>query len=114
MLASQVRPGDLVLEPSAGTGLLAVVAEACGASLTLNELAPTRAALLDGLFAKATRRRHDGRHLPDLLGDAGAFDVVVCNPPFSDLQAHLIASVKVLADGGRMAAIVPLTALADI
>ena len=113
VLASQVRPGDLVLEPSAGTGLLAVVAEACGASLTLNELAPTRAALLDGLFAKATRRRHDGRHLPDLLGDAGAFDVVVCNPPFSDLQAHLIASVKVLADGGRMAAIVPLTALAD-
>jgi len=113
VLASQVRPGDLVLEPSAGTGLLAVVAEACGASLTLNELAPTRAALLDGLFAKATRRRHDGRHLPDLLGDAGAFDVVVCNPPFSDLQAHLIASVKVLADGGRMAAIVPLTALGD-
>lgn len=113
VLAAQVRPKDRVLEPSAGTGLLAVVAEACGASLTLNELAPTRAALLDGLFAKATRRRHDGRHLPDLLEDAGAFDVVVCNPPFSDLQAHLIASLKVLADGGRMAAIVPLTALAD-
>lgn len=113
VLAAQVRPADRVLEPSAGTGLLAVVAEACGASLTLNELAPTRAALLDGLFAGLTRRRHDGRHLADLLEDAGSFDVVVCNPPFSDLQAHLIASLKVLADGGRMAAIVPLTALAD-
>lgn len=30
VLAAQVRPGDTVLEPSAGTGLLAVVAEACG------------------------------------------------------------------------------------
>ncbi|PSJ19922.1 methylase/helicase, partial [Halomonas sp. ND22Bw] len=77
VLAAQVRPKDRVLEPSAGTGLLAVVAEACGASLTLNELAPTRAALLDGLFARATRRRYDGRHLPDLIVDAGAFDVVV-------------------------------------
>ncbi len=113
VLAAQVRPGDGVLEPSAGTGLLAVVAETCGGVLTLNEIAPTRAALLDGLFVNATRRRHDGRHLPDVLLDAGSFDVVVSNPPFSDLRAHLIASLKVLADGGRMAAIVPLTALAD-
>lgn len=113
VLAAQVRPGDLVLEPSAGTGLLAVVAEACGARLTLNEIAPTRAALLDGLFPGATRRRHDGRHLPDLLADAGLFDVAVCNPPFSDLQAHLVAALKTLADGGRLSAIVPLTALSD-
>jgi hypothetical protein len=111
VLAAQVRPGDLVLEPSAGTGLLAVVAEACGARLTLNEIAPTRAALLDGLFPGATRRRHDGRHLPDLLADAGLFDVAVCNPPFSDLQAHLVAALKTLADGGRLSAIVPLTAI---
>ena len=34
--AAQVRPGDLVLEPSAGTGQLAILAEACGAALTLN------------------------------------------------------------------------------
>ena len=30
VLAAQVRPGDQVLEPSAGTGLLAILAEACG------------------------------------------------------------------------------------
>ena len=30
VLAAQIRPGDQVLEPSAGTGLLAVLAEACG------------------------------------------------------------------------------------
>jgi len=113
VLAAQVRPGDIVLEPSAGIGLLAVVAEVCGGTLILNEIAPARAALLDGLFAGAARSRHDGRHLPDLLEQAGAFDVVVCNPPFSDLDAHLIAALNTLADGGRMAAIAPLTALAD-
>ncbi|WP_309630346.1 bifunctional class I SAM-dependent methyltransferase/DEAD/DEAH box helicase [Brevundimonas sp.] len=113
VLAAQVRPGDLVLEPSAGTGLLAAVAEACGARLTLNEIAPARAALLDGLFPGAVRRRHDGRHLRDLLDGAGAFDAVVCNPPFSHLHTHLVAALGCLADGGRMAAIVPLTVLAD-
>ncbi|MBN9464877.1 strawberry notch-like NTP hydrolase domain-containing protein [Brevundimonas sp.] len=113
VLAAQVRPGDLVLEPSAGTGLLAAVAEACGAILTLNEIAPGRAALLDGLFPSASRHRHDARRVPDLVEQAGTFDVVVCNPPFSDLRAHLVAGLKALADGGRMAAVVPLTALAD-
>ncbi len=112
-LAGQVRPGDRVLEPSAGTGLLAAVAEACGATLTLNERAIGRAALLDGLFPEAARTRHDGRHLADLLNDAGAFDVVICNPPFSDLAAHLAAALKCLAEGGRLAAVVPLTALTD-
>ncbi len=113
VLAAQVRPGDRVLEPSAGTGLMAAVAEACGAVLTLNEMAPTRAALLDGLFPVAARHRHDGRRIADLLDKAGTFDVVICNPPFSDLQAHLVAALKTLADGGRMSAVVPLTALAD-
>lgn len=113
VLASQVRPEDGVLEPSAGTGLLAAVAEACGARLTLNEMAPGRATLLDGLFPAAARTRHDGRHLGDLLPEAGRFDVVLANPPFTDLAAHLVAGLKCLADGGRMAAIVPLTALTD-
>jgi protein-L-isoaspartate O-methyltransferase len=113
VLAAQVRPQDVVLEPSAGTGLIGVVAEACGGVLSLNELASTRAALLDGLFPKAVRTRHDGRRLHDLLPSSGAFDVALCNPPFSDLQAHLVAALKALAGGGRMAAIVPLTALSD-
>lgn len=113
VLAAQVRPGDRVLEPSAGTGLLAAVAEACGGTLTLNELAPRRAALIDGLFARADRTRHDGRHIHDLSTGAGGFEVVVCNPPFSDLANHLTAALKALADHGRLAAIVPLTALTD-
>ncbi len=67
VLAAQVRPGDKVLEPSAGVGLIAAVAAACGAELALNELSERRAGLLDGLFADAARTRHDAVHLPDLL-----------------------------------------------
>ncbi|MGV9005921.1 MAG: strawberry notch-like NTP hydrolase domain-containing protein [Brevundimonas sp.] len=113
VLAAQVRPGDRVLEPSAGTGLLAAVAEACGGTLTLNELAPRRADLIDGLFPRADRTRHDGRHIHDLSAGAGGFDVVACNPPFSGLAAHLTAALKALADHGRLAAIVPFAALTD-
>src|SRR5208282_4286603 len=40
--AAAITPADLVLEPSAGTGLLAILAELAGGSLVLNELADTR------------------------------------------------------------------------
>lgn len=113
VLAAQIRPGDRVLEPSAGTGLLAAVAEDCGAVLTLNEIAPQRAELLDRLFPGVERSRYDGRHIHDLSEASGAFDAVLANPPFSDLAGHLEAGLKALADDGRLSAIVPLTALTD-
>src|SRR3569833_709097 len=65
VLAAQVRPGGRVLEPSAGTGLLAILAEACGAELTLNERAAARGGLLEGLFPLAARGQQDAVHLPD-------------------------------------------------
>ncbi|MDP1748196.1 MAG: methylase, partial [Reyranella sp.] len=40
--AAAITPADLVLEPSAGTGLLAIFAELAGSGLALNELAETR------------------------------------------------------------------------
>lgn len=112
-LAAQIRPGDRVLEPSAGVGMMAAVAEACGGTLALNELGERRAGLLDGLFAGAARTRFDAAHLSDLLPGAGGFDAVVMNPPFAGLGAHLPAALRCLADGGRLAAIVPASALAD-
>ena len=45
-LRPRSRRPTVVLEPSAGTGLLAIFAELAGASLVLNELAETRAGLL--------------------------------------------------------------------
>ncbi len=113
VLAAQVRPGDRVLEPSAGTGLLAIVAEACGAELHLNEVSAHRAALLDGLFPGATRTRHDAAHLADLLPVSGSLDAVVCNPPFSALHLHLLSALACLAEGGRLSAIVPVRAFSD-
>src|SRR6202012_160569 len=59
VLAAQVRTGDHVLEPSAGIGLLAVLAEACGAALTVNEIAAGRAGLLDGRVPLVARQHHD-------------------------------------------------------
>src|SRR3989344_457188 len=113
VLAAHVRPGDRVLEPSAGTGLLAILAEACGATLTLNERAAGRAALLDALFPAATRSRHDAAHLADLAPGSGGFHVALVNPPFQHLETHLHAAIETLADGGRLAAIVPARVFDD-
>ena len=113
VLAGQVRPGDHVLEPSAGHGLMAVLAEACGAELTLNERAADRAAVLDGLFPGAARHRLDALHLRDALPASGSFHVALDNPPFQRLDAHLAAALGCLAEGGRLSAIVPARLLED-
>ena len=57
--AAAIRPGDIVLEPTAGTGMLAVMAECAlgkhaGGALHLNEIAAVRAGLLAGLFEPRT------------------------------------------------------------
>src|SRR5947199_3090300 len=57
-VAAAITPGDLVLEPSAGIGLLAIHAELAGGRLVLNELAETRV----GSARAPLRRRH--RHPP--------------------------------------------------
>ena len=49
-VAAAITPADVVLEPSAGTGLLAILAELAGASLILNEFADSRAGILAQLF----------------------------------------------------------------
>ena len=113
VLAAQIRPGDTVLEPSAGTGLIAVLVEACGGAVALNERSAHRAALLEGLFPGASRTTHDAVHLRDLLPAAGSFHAAVLNPPFQQLERHLQAAVDCLAEGGRLAAVVPTRLFAD-
>ena len=75
--AAAIRPGDIVLEPSAGTGMLAVMAECAlgkraddarsGNPLHLNEIAAVRAGLLSGLFAHAPVTRHNAESIADYL-----------------------------------------------
>ena len=69
-VAAAITPADVVLEPSAGTGLLAIFAELAGASLVLNEFAESRAGILSQLFPAVSTTRFDAAHINDHL-DAG-------------------------------------------
>ncbi|HEY1076218.1 MAG TPA: strawberry notch family protein, partial [Fontimonas sp.] len=114
--AAGITPADRVLEPSAGTGLLAVFAELAGGVLVLNELAEARAALLDHLFAGVKVSRFDAAQIDDHLDASVVPSVVLMNPPFSALTnvdrrmtdaalRHIASALARLGDGGRLVAI---------
>jgi predicted RNA methylase len=114
--AAAVTPDDLVLEPSAGTGLLAIFAELAGAGFALNEIADTRAGLLARLYRECTVTRHNAEHIHDLLDPAVRPSVVLMNPPFSSSPhvekrfaeaafRHLASAFARLREGGRLVAI---------
>jgi hypothetical protein len=83
LAAAQITPRDVVLEPSAGTGLLAVLAELSGGSLALNELAETRADLLQLLFPDRPVTTFDAAQIDDHLDATSRPSVILMNPPFS-------------------------------
>jgi predicted RNA methylase len=114
--AAAITPADLVLEPSAGTGLLAVQAELVGGALALNELADLRAGLLEGLFPAVSVTRFDAAQIDDYLDIGIAPSVVLMNPPFSAIAnvdrrmadaafRHIASALARLRDGGRLVAI---------
>ncbi|MER9426186.1 strawberry notch family protein [Mesorhizobium sp. M0317] len=114
--AAAIASCDLVLEPSAGTGLLAVHAEMARASIALNELAATRADLLGLLFPQVSVSRYDAAHIDDHLDAAIEPSVVLMNPPFSvgayvdghvadAAWRHLSSAFARLRPGGRLVAV---------
>ena len=114
--AAAITPADRVLEPSAGTGLLAILAEIAGGALVLNELAGTRANLLSRLFPAISVTRLDAAQIDDHLDPAVAPSIVLMNPPFSVMAnvegrmadaayRHVASALARLAPGGRLVAI---------
>jgi hypothetical protein len=116
LVAAQITPCDLVLEPSAGTGLLAILAEIAGGSLALNELAETRADLLRRLFPGRPVTTFDAAQIDDHLEAGLRPSVILMNPPFSAVAnvdgrtteataRHLRSALARLVPGGRLVAI---------
>ena len=116
LAAAKITHADLVLEPSAGTGLLAILAEIAGGALALNELAETRADLLRLLFPGCPVTRFDAAQIDDHLDAGMRPSVVLMNPPFSAMAnvdgrtteataRHLRSALARLAPGGRLVAI---------
>jgi predicted RNA methylase len=114
--AAAITPADRVLEPSAGTGLLAILAEVAGGTLVLNELAEARAGLLSSLFPAIPVTRFDAAQIDDHLDPATMPSVVLMNPPFSVMAnvegrvadaafRHVASALARLAPGGRLVAI---------
>ncbi|WP_199258227.1 strawberry notch family protein [Paracoccus binzhouensis] len=114
--AAAITPDDVVLEPSAGTGLMAILAQIAGGSLILNELAETRADLLSSLFPANPVTRFDAAQIDDHLAADAVPSVVLMNPPFSVMAnvtgrmadaayRHVASALNRLAPGGRLVAI---------
>jgi hypothetical protein len=125
LAAAQITTRDHVLEPSAGTGLLAILTEIAGGSLTLNELADTRADLLRHLFPGRPVTTFDAAQIDDHLDASFRPSVILMNPPFSAVAnvdgrsteataRHLRSALARLAPGGRLVAITGATFAPDV
>ncbi|WP_353428783.1 strawberry notch family protein [Paracoccus denitrificans] len=114
--AAAITPADRVLEPSAGIGLLAILAEIAGGALLVNELAEARAGLLSSLFPALSVTRFDAAQIDDHLDPCLVPTVVLMNPPFSVMAhvegrmadaafRHVASALARLAPGGRLVTI---------
>jgi hypothetical protein len=117
--SANIKPTDTMMEPSAGTGDLAVWARNADANLILNELSKRRAELLRELFPKARVFTENAEQLNNVLPADARPTVVVMNPPFSATAGrkkgerktshgaqHIEQALKRLQPGGRLVAIV--------
>lgn len=108
---AKIKPGNSVLEPSAGTGALVEPlyykeGTRCDADrLTLVEISHDLAQHLRRTYANAEVRCADFMDLEPAT--VGQFDRIIMNPPFSNLQDvdHVRHAYHFLKPGGRLVAI---------
>lgn len=116
---ANLKPDDVVLEPSAGNGGLAVWPKSIGAETHVNEISKRRSqALRDNGFGD-NLTHHDGELINALLDPKVKPTVVLMNPPFSASTTksnvapnrnrygynHVEQALQRLAPGGRLVAI---------
>lgn len=115
------QKNELILEPSAGTGSLAVWLRINGCRVHLNELSETRRILLglQGFISTAC----NAEFLDDLLPEEICPDVILMNPPFSANAGrtksgdsnfgfrHITSALQRLKRGGRLVALFGTDAL---
>ncbi|WP_013321084.1 bifunctional class I SAM-dependent methyltransferase/DEAD/DEAH box helicase [Gloeothece verrucosa] len=115
-VVAQITPDDLVLEPSAGTGILATFACVNGAQLILNEICPQRQGILGEIFPQTPLFIHNAEQIDDYLDEKYHPTVVVMNPPFTASPKmakrnqfatlkHLGSALARLSRGGRLVVI---------
>jgi hypothetical protein len=116
---ANLNGNDVYLEPSAGTGNIAVFAKIADVKETIvNELAPRRAAILKELGFDQVFKEN-AEQINNILPREIKPTVVVMNPPFSstagrmqgqrktsNATAHIEQCLKRLQPGGRLVAIV--------
>jgi tRNA G10 N-methylase Trm11 len=114
--AANVGADDIMLEPSAGNGGIAVFAKKDGAAVYVNELDKRRLEIIknlpfDGFY------NEDAEQINNIIGDKITPTLIVMNPPFSssperNMQGtkigakHIEEALKILAPNGRLAAVV--------
>ena len=118
---ARIGAGDVMMEPSAGTGDLAIWSHIAGARLVLNELSPRRHESLARLFPDAALYRENAEQLDNILPRTAETvpTVIVMNPPFSATAGrvrgqrdtsngarHIEQALRRLQDNGRLVAIV--------
>jgi hypothetical protein len=90
-----IEPSTVVLEPTAGTGMLLM--QANPKSAVVNELNPDRAALLEAQGFKVTTR-----DATMSIAAPGHMDAVIANPPFGGLHDDGGKTRKVEVDGFKI------------
>jgi hypothetical protein len=115
--ACALRRDEQVLEPSAGTGMLAVWAAKAGCPPCLERNLAAAPRMPGNLVSAAPVTGHDGELIDELLDPDVAPSVVLMNPPYSHGierghdgrtgARHLRSAWKRLLPGGRLVAVMP-------
>jgi 2'-5' RNA ligase/phage FluMu protein gp41 len=115
---ADLKPTDVVLEPSAGNGGLAIWPKSIGATVYVNEISERRRQMLEAVgFTNISN--HDGELINTLLDRGILPTVILMNPPFSAGTVksgpaandnkygfnHLNHALQRLQPGGRLIAI---------